>query len=599
MMIKEIRKVFDAFSKLRQILSKEQKIYCIIVFVMSLIAAFLEILGVSIVLPLLQAILSIEELMKQPYALPFINFFGLNSENSVIGFSCISIIIVYILKNAFSIFFIWTSTKFANKIRRELAVRVLSTYMKQDYNFFVNTNSSKMMCGIGTDVGSVQTIVAQLFTLISRGLTIICIAVFVIAITPYIALLLMMLIAICFIVSQLIFKKPMKRSGEEIREYAYRSQQAVIEAIQGSKEVLVTNRQEYFVNEYLNNMIGFNNASVTQAVGSSAPSYLIEAICITGIIGAVAFQAVHSNDLNALITQLTAIVVAAFRILPSLGGILGSVNSILANTAGLNATYENLIELKKLENNYIKDDSVDDGTITFKDKVEISHISFAYKEETGDVLKDLCMIIHKGTSIGLIGNSGAGKTTLADIILALYKPQKGEILMDGMNLKDLGVVWHRIIGYVPQSIYLMDSSIRRNVAFGIAEEDIDDDKVWNALEMAQMKSFVKELPKQLDTYVGEWGVQLSGGQRQRIAIARALYNNPDIIVMDEATAALDNETEKAVMESIEALQGIKTLIIVAHRLTTIRKCDEIYEIVDGKAVRKSKEEVFGEDDSSN
>lgn len=598
-MVNEIKKVCDALSKLRQILSREQKWYCIIVFVMSLISAVLEILGVSIVLPLLQAILSIEKLMKQPYAVPIINFFGLESETSVIGFICVAVIIIYILKNAYSIFFIWTSTKFANKIRRELAVRVLGTYMKQDYDFFVNTNSSKMMCGIGTDVGSVQTIVAQLFSLISRALTILCIAAFVIAITPCIALLLMLLIVICFIISQLIFKKPMKRSGEEIREYAYRSQQAVIEAIQGSKEVLVTNRQEYFVNEYLNNMIGFNNASVTQAVGSAAPSYLIEAICITGIIGAVAFQAVHSNDLNALITQLTAIVVAAFRILPSLGGILGSVNSILANTAGLNATYENLIELKKLENNYIKDDSVDDGTITFKDKVEISHISFAYKEETGDVLKDLCMIIHKGTSIGLIGNSGAGKTTLADIILALYKPQKGEILMDGMNLKDLGVVWHRIIGYVPQSIYLMDSSIRRNVAFGIAEEDIDDDKVWNALEMAQMKSFVKELPKQLDTYVGEWGVQLSGGQRQRIAIARALYNNPDIIVMDEATAALDNETEKAVMESIEALQGIKTLIIVAHRLTTIRKCDEIYEIVDGKAVRKSKEEVFGEDDSSN
>lgn len=594
-MVNEIKKVCDALSKLRQILSREQKWYCIIVFVMSLISAVLEILGVSIVLPLLQAILSIEKLMKQPYAVPIINFFGLESETSVIGFICVAVIIIYILKNAYSIFFIWTSTKFANKIRRELAVRVLGTYMKQDYDFFVNTNSSKMMCGIGTDVGSVQTIVAQLFSLISRALTILCIAAFVIAITPYIALLLMLLIVICFIISQLIFKKPMKRSGEEIRKYAYRSQQAVIEAIQGSKEVLVTNRQEYFVNEYLKNMIGFNNASVTQAVGSAAPSYLIEAICITGIIGAVAFQAVHSNDLNALITQLTAIVVAAFRILPSLGGILGSVNSILANTAGLNATYENLIELKKLENNYIKDDSVDDGTITFKDKVEISHISFGYKEENGDVLKDLCMTIHKGTSIGLIGNSGAGKTTLADIILALYKPQKGDILMDGKNLKDLGGAWHRIIGYVPQSIYLMDSSIRRNVAFGIAEEDIDDDKVWNALEMAQMKSFVKELPKQLDTYVGEWGVQLSGGQRQRIAIARALYNNPDIIIMDEATAALDNETEKAVMESIEALQGIKTLIIVAHRLTTIRKCDEIYEIVDGKAVLRNKREILGGD----
>ena len=193
---------------------------------------------------------------------------------------------------------------------------------------------------------------------------------------------------------------------------------------------------------------------------------------------------------------------------------------------------------------------------------------------------------------GLLGVNGAGKTTLADIILGLLKPKSGEILIDGTNINDIGGTWHKVIGYVPQSIYMVDASIRENVAFGIEEILVDDEKVWKALEMAQLKDYVEKLPDGIQTNVGEWGVQLSGGQRQRIAIARALYNEPDIIVLDEATAALDNDTENAVMESIEALQKIKTLIIVAHRLTTIKKCDVIYEIVDGKAVLRDKAEVL-------
>ncbi len=204
------------------------------------------------------------------------------------------------------------------------------------------------------------------------------------------------------------------------------------------------------------------------------------------------------------------------------------------------------------------------------------------------------LTIKKGTSVAFIGTSGAGKTTLSDIILTLLKPQSGRILMDGIDIEELGTQWNRIIGYVPQSIYMTDSTIRRNIAFGIDESKIDDGKVWKALEMAQLKSFVEELPLKLDSMVGEWGVQFSGGQRQRVAIARALYGEPDILILDEATAALDTETETAVMESIEALQGYKTMIIVAHRLTTIRNCDAIYEIKNGKAYKKEKAEIFPE-----
>ena len=294
------------------------------------------------------------------------------------------------------------------------------------------------------------------------------------------------------------------------------------------------------------------------------------------------------------ITEIAAFALGAFRILPYIGSILGSINTITYNAPGLVVAYETLRETHELE---IRQPSVKNNekyaNAKLREEIRLSNITFAYTVEKGNVLEGLDIIIKKGKSIGLIGASGVGKTTLSDLILGLYSPQSGKITMDGTDIEEIGDNWHRITGYVPQSVYLSDASIRRNVAFGIEEDKIDDDKVWKALEMAQLKPFVEELKEGLDTRVGEWGVKFSGGQRQRVAIARALYSDPDVLIMDEATAALDNETEKAVMESIEALQGLKTLVIVAHRLTTVKKCDEIYEIIGGKAVLKSKEEVFG------
>ena len=233
--------------------------------------------------------------------------------------------------------------------------------------------------------------------------------------------------------------------------------------------------------------------------------------------------------------------------------------------------------------------------VQFHRSVELQQVSFKYPGIETNVIENVNLTIKKGESIAFIGSSGAGKTTIADIILALLKPTKGKILMDGIDVEDLGSQWNHIIGYVPQATYIIDGTIRSNIAFGENKEHIDDNKIWQALEISQLNDFVKNLPKGLDTMVGERGVRFSGGQRQRLAIARALYRDPDILVLDEATAALDNDTETEVMKAIEALQGYKTLIIVAHRLTTVKKCDIIYEIKNGTAVKKDKKDIFGEE----
>lgn len=593
-MINELRKVKDAFSKLNFIMTSQQKRYALLLFIMSVVAALFDMLGVAVILPLMQAFVSADTLAGEWYIKPFVDLFHLESTGDIIVCVCIGVTLIYLVKNLYSAFYVWVSTKFSNKIMRELSVRILSAYMKQGYSFFVNNNSSRLLRGLGADVQSVYTIITQGFTCISKALSIGCITVFIIIQTPVMAIYLLCLVAFCFLLTQLLFRKAMQKYGKVAREYAFRSNQASLEAIQGSKEVLVTNRQEYFINEYLKCIIGANKASIRLSIGSSVPANIIEAICVAGLMMAVAFQMVYSNHSMDLLGQMATIATAAFRILPFLGAMLSSINALVYHAPALSAAYDTLHMVKELERNsgsYIKSGQTE-RNYCFEKEITLSHISFAYPRTNEKVINDLNMTIKKGISVAFIGTSGAGKTTLSDIILGLLKPHDGEILMDGMNIEAMGGEWHRIIGYVPQSIYMTDSTIRRNIAFGIEESLIDDEKVWKALEMAQLKEFVEKLPQGLETQVGEWGVQFSGGQRQRIAIARALYGEPDILVLDEATAALDTETETAVMESIEALQGYKTLIIVAHRLTTIRNCDVIYEICNGKAVKKEKEEIF-------
>ncbi len=587
-----LKKIKDIFQKLNFILSAEQKKYAVLVLVMGMVAALLELLGVAVIIPILDMLLDMNTLEKKWFIKPFIELLNLDSTIKMVWFICIGVIGVYLLKNLYFTFYNWVSLKYAYKIRRELAIRVLHAYMKQGYIFFVENNSSRLLQGIGNDVDSVYSIISQMFGIVTKIMTIVCIGVFIIFQFREMAIVLILLAVICLILIQVLFQKRMKRNGIERRNLMFENNKISIEAIQGNKEILVMHKQDFFVQIYSKILAELYRVCVKVDMGAISPSYIIEVICITGVMMVVAIQLGSTDNSTALLNQLSTIAVGAFRILPALGAITSGINVITMNMSQMSASYDTLAGVKELESKDIEKKEIVNKyqNIEFLRELEIRGVYYRYPNVKDYVIAGVNIKIKKGQSIAFIGPSGAGKTTMADIILSLLKPQRGAILMDGIDIEELGEEWNRVIGYVPQAVYIVDDTIKNNIAFG--EETINEEQVWQALKIAQLDDYVKCLPLGIETVVGERGIRFSGGQRQRLAIARALYRNPEILILDEATAALDNDTEEEVMRAIEALQGYKTMIIVAHRLTTIRNCDKIYEIKNGKAVEKDKKEVL-------
>lgn len=587
-----IKKANDLLKKLKYILSSEQKKLSYLVIFGGIVAAVLELLGVAVILSVLDLMLNMGALREKWYVKPFDHLLNLDSDSKLTWFICIIVILVYLVKNLYFSLYNWISIKFAYKIRRELSVRVLKAYMSQGYIFFVQNNTSRLLQGIESDVDSVYSILSNLFGLITKTATIICISVYILIESPQMALLIILLALFCFGLIQGIFRKPMQKNGILRRNYLFDKSKISIEAIQGNKEILVMSKQNFFVNIYEKTLEKLYKVCVKVDMGAVLPAFLIEMVCIMGVMIMLGVQMSNSHDSYGLIVQISTIAVGAFRILPALGAINNNINMMTSLAPQLKASYDTLAGVKEIEQEEKKEKSSPYQGIKFQDKIEIRDIAYQYPNTNERVLNHINLSIKKGESVALIGSSGAGKTTLSDVILALLKPAQGQILMDGIDIEELGAAWSEVIGYVPQAIYIVDDTIRMNIAFGEDPKEVDDEKVWQALRIAQLDQFVEMLPKGLETVVGERGIRFSGGQRQRLAIARALYRNPEILVLDEATAALDNETEQEVMKAIENLQGYKTLIIVAHRLTTVRKCDTIYEVRDGNVAKREKSEIF-------
>ena len=577
----------DLLSKIFDIINRKQRYLTFLVFFLTLIGALLEVIGVSAVLPLIQAMIYPDQLRENELVKKLIAFFHIGGNTQLLLLISLGVVSVYLIKNGYLIFLSYVRIKYSTAIQRELGIRIMNIYMKQGYPFFIMSNTNDLYRGITGDVAGIYNILNFGFRLIAESITVICICIYMFITDWIMAIFVAVFALISVLVIVLFGKKKMRKLGEDYRKYDMLTRKWSAQAFQGIKEVLVLNRQEFFINRYRESITKQQSAMVKQTVAAESPAYILEFACVVGLIFAVAFRTIMGVDNTSFVLNIAAFAVSAFRIMPSLGRIANAVNNILFNIPALNKTYETTKMKNVLESRGEILDDKKQRDFSFKKEISLKDICWRYEGGQEDTIHHLNLTIKKGDAIAFIGESGTGKSTIADIILGLFRPQQGKICVDGIDIKKIPERWSKMIGYVPQSVYLLDDTIRNNIAFGIEEDKIDEGKIWDVLEQAQMRSYVEKLPEGLETMLGERGIRFSGGQRQRIAIARALYFDPDILILDEATSALDNKTEEAVMEAVDMLQGWKTLIIIAHRLSTIKKCNHVYEIIDGQAVEKN------------
>lgn len=579
--------------KLNYIFTKKEKIRLAGVFLLILLGSFMELLGVSVFLPFIQVLMEPERVQSEVSLRHVYEMFHFQSTDQFLIALGGMICIVYILKNSYLTIMQNAMLKFSYTTRMQLATKLLSTYMAEPYTFHLNRNISELQRSLQYDTGQFMQLINASLQVLAEIAVVMCLGVYLFYTSPTISIVILGLIVVCVGFFTLLSRKYSRRIGKQNEAYNAQLYQWINQSLGGIKEVKVLNRESFFVDSYKDVYKKLIKGAKNNEMLATIPKYILETVCIVGMIIAVIVKLLWGRrDLTAFVVQMSAFAVASFRLLPSVGKINAYVNSIMYCRPALDLIYD---DLKAIED-YVPEEQeeVKDKVETWhlKEKIELRNISYTYDDADKEVLSNVELTIHKGETIALIGSSGAGKTTLADVFLGLLIPQKGHILVDGKNIYDHMDFWHHMLGYIPQSIYLSDDTIRNNVAFGIRDEDIDDAAVEEALKKAQLYDFVQTLDKGMNTFVGDRGVRLSGGQRQRIGIARALYYDPEILVLDEATSALDNETETAVMDAIESLKGLKTMVIIAHRLTTIRNADQIYEVTEGQAVLRRKEDVL-------
>lgn len=582
----------DIVKKLSYIFSARQKREAFRLFIVICTGSGLELMGVSMVLPVISAIMEPDQMLDNRVYLWIYETFNLSSVNVLILLVLISLVVVYIIKNSFLIFMYNRQYRFIFENKRILADKMVKCYIDQPYLFHVSKNSAELLRNINEDTRNFFDAVQAGVKLLTELLVCAVLGTFLLikdrTITISIVCLLIILVFLFF----RLYKKNLLHLGAQNRDYLMSMNKWVQQTFGGIKETKILNKEQFFYSKYDEVCREHARSEYTYHTLLMIPRPIIETMCICGLLGAIGIKFWwRGADITYFVPIISVFAVAAFRLMPSFNRITEYLGTIVYQKSAIDSIYQDLKEVDQL--NVIKQkEAGKEIPFSLKKEIEIRNLSFQYPGTGKTVLDNLNMRIRKNSTIAFIGQSGVGKSTLADLLLGILEPGDGGIYVDGVNINQNLHAWHKCIGYIPQTIYLMDDTIRNNIAFGVDDQEIDSSKMQYATEQAQLTGLLSELEDGLDTYIGEGGVRLSGGQRQRIGIARALYNNPEVLVLDEATSSLDNETEMAVMDAIERFQGQKTILIIAHRLTTIKNADVIYEVENGNIIEKNKQEVL-------
>ena len=581
-------------SQLIYIFNRKEKLQIVFLFIAAVLGSLLECLGVGIFMPFVNVLMDTSAIHDTWYLEAFYRTFHFKDAESFLTALTVFIIAVFVIKNVYLIGEKYAIYLFSYHTQMKISTRLLEAYMSKPYTFHLNKNVSVLQRSMQEDTNLFASAIIHFMELFIEITVCISLGISLYYISQSMTVIVLGLLAVCMGGFIAISKKFARGFGRECQTYKAKIYQWMNQALGGVKEVKVLGREAYFVDSYQTYYKKYAKGLRISRLLAAIPKYIVEMVSMAGLLIAIIIKIKYGRtDIVTFIPQLSAFAVAAFRLMPSVGRINEHVTNILYASPSVELVYHDLKDVESLEKEGKKQlEQVLDSEWEFRRELYIKKVCYRYPGMEENVIDHAEFVIKKGQIVALIGESGAGKTTLADILLGLLPPQYGKIRADEMDIFKNIDKWHKAIGYIPQTIYLSDDTIRNNVAFGIYEEQIDDEAVTEALKKAQLYEFVDGLSDGVETLVGDRGVRLSGGQRQRIGIARALYHDPEILVLDEATSALDNETETAVMEAIESLRGEKTMIIIAHRLTTIRNADVIYEVVDGKVRERAKEQIL-------
>lgn len=571
------------------LLNKKQKVRIIIIAAMMVIGALFETLGVGMVMPLVALITDENFIETNKYVRIVYDGLKIHSIKLFILVMIATLIIIYILKNVYLFLEYYVQWRFVCNNRFRTQQKLMKLYLNKSYEYFMYAESGEIIRVINEDVSRCFNLLSMILSFLTEAVISVALVLTIIITDPALAILTAVVLGSVLLLVNRILKPILQNAGVRFQQSVAKSNKWMMQSITGIKEVKVTQSEDFFLKQFSVYGKRAVDAEKMNNVLGNVPRLSIETFGIGSMLAVIGIMIGVGREINSMIPQLTAFAMAAVRLLPSVNRMSTALSAM--------AYYEPALD-KMIENMYGENDACCFGKVSmgaeeasdkFKrvmhDRIELSDITYRYPNSKQPVLEHANMEIEAGQSIGIVGASGSGKTTAIDILLGLLQPQSGCVKVDGHDIRENYDGWLKQLSYIPQTIFMLDDTIRANVAFGILPEDIDDDQVWKALEEAQLKDFVESLPEKLDTSIGERGVRLSGGQRQRIGIARALYSDPQLLIFDEATSALDNETEAAIMESINALHGKKTMVIIAHRLTTIEGCDVVYR-VEGKQICK-------------
>lgn len=571
----------DTIKKLGYILDKKQKRKIAGLVVMTVISGFLETLSVSLLLPLVSLIIDENAMMENKYVIAICDKLQIKDITTLILWVLLLLIVVFVIKTAYVFLTDYVQLRFINNSLYRDSCKMLEKYAYKPYAYFLNADTAVILRIIYADTERVYTLVRECMMLLTEFVVAFFLGIFLLIVNVKMTVFIMVLLLATVLLIKVVLEPKIAKIGVSYQEAQSRSYKWILEAFNGIKDIKVAEKEEFFIGNYDREYKENCKLRRKSLLYLGVPRLLIEMIAMVGVLIYLIINIVLGHKLNSMIPQISAFGFAAVRLLPSVNRISTRLSNISYYKAALDTLYEDLSEKTKKRISWQESGK----KITIKDRIKMENITFSYPNTDKKVLDNANLEIPAGKSVGLIGPSGAGKTTVVDILLGLLDAQEGKLLCDGLNIKECYSAWLNNIGYIPQSIFLLDGSIADNVAFGIEKEKVDEKRLWEVLREAQLAEFVEQLPERENTTIGERGVRLSGGQRQRIGIARALYHDPEILVFDEATSALDNDTEHAIMESIRAFKGKKTMIIIAHRLKTVEECDILYKVEDGKIIR--------------